>query len=103
MHWTYAGRAANIAGWNLRRQEMNALQNAVLVLIIFGFAAAEYASGRYRDFGATPDDGKLELLMFISLVAFTQPVIFAITGKAGALWFPEWANAWAGLPWWAMA
>ena len=82
---------------------MNAVQNLVLVLIIFAFAGAEYASGRYKDFHATPDDGKLELFMFVSLVAFTQPFIFFVTAKAGDLWFPQLHNAWADLPWWAMA
>ncbi|MGZ5194447.1 MAG: sterol desaturase family protein [Ramlibacter sp.] len=81
---------------------MNAMQNAILVLIILAFAGAEWASGRYRDFHATPDDGKLELFMFASLVAFTQPAIFALMAKAGQLWFPQWHDAWAGLPWWAM-
>src|SRR3569832_2352517 len=86
----------------LRRQAMNAVQNVVLVLIIFGFAAAEFVLGRYKDFHATPDDGKLELFMFVSLLAITQPLIFAITGKAAALWFPQFKDAWAGMPWWAM-
>jgi sterol desaturase/sphingolipid hydroxylase (fatty acid hydroxylase superfamily) len=81
---------------------MNALQNVTLVLIILGFAAAEIASGRYKKFNATPDDGKLELFMFLSLIVFTQPVIFALTGKAGALFFPEFRNALAHLPWYAM-
>ncbi|MBG9387752.1 sterol desaturase family protein [Caenimonas aquaedulcis] len=82
---------------------MNATQNLILVAIILGFAAAEFISGRYRDFHATADDGKLELFMFVSLVAFTQPFIFAVVGKAGELWFPQWRGAWAGLPWWMMA
>jgi sterol desaturase/sphingolipid hydroxylase (fatty acid hydroxylase superfamily) len=81
---------------------MNAMQNAVLVLIILAFAGAEWASGRHRNFHATADDGKLELFMFFSLVAFTQPVIFAVTAKAGQLWFPQWQGAWADLPAWAM-
>jgi sterol desaturase/sphingolipid hydroxylase (fatty acid hydroxylase superfamily) len=81
---------------------MNALQNLVLVLIILGFALAEIASGRYRNFNATRDDGKLELFMFLSLIVFTQPVIFALTGMAGALFFPGYQNALAHLPWYAM-
>ncbi|MBI2771632.1 MAG: sterol desaturase family protein [Burkholderiales bacterium] len=82
---------------------MNAVQNGMLVMVMLGFALAEYLSGRHREFNATRDDTKLELFMFISLIAFTQPVIFAITARAGALWFPDWQGAWAGLPWWAMA
>jgi sterol desaturase/sphingolipid hydroxylase (fatty acid hydroxylase superfamily) len=82
---------------------MNAVQNAILVLIILGFAAAEYASGRYKDFHATRDDTKLELFMFVCLVAVTQPLIFFVTGQMGATWFPQYKDAWSGLPWWAMA
>jgi sterol desaturase/sphingolipid hydroxylase (fatty acid hydroxylase superfamily) len=81
---------------------MNAMQNIILVCIILGFAAAEYLTGQYKTIKASKDDNKLELFMFISLVAFTQPVIFAITAKAGGLWFPESKNAWAHLPVWAM-
>ena len=77
---------------------MNAMQNIVLVLIMLGFAGAEYASRRYRDFNATKDDGKLELFMFISLLAIIQPVIFAITGKAAALWIRNTATRWPGCP-----
>jgi sterol desaturase/sphingolipid hydroxylase (fatty acid hydroxylase superfamily) len=81
---------------------MNAMQNIILVCIILGFAAAEYWTGQYKTINASKDDNKLELFMFISLVAFTQPVIFAITAKVGGLWFPELKNAWAELPVWAM-
>ena len=82
---------------------MNVMQNVILVAIMLTFAGAEYASRRYRNFNATADDGKLELFMFLSLVVVTQPLIFAVTGKAGALWFPEFKGALADLPWWAMA
>jgi sterol desaturase/sphingolipid hydroxylase (fatty acid hydroxylase superfamily) len=82
---------------------MNAMQNVILVLIMLGFAGAEWASRRYRKFEATPDDGKLELAMFISLLALIQPLIFGITGRAGMAWFPEYQGALSYLPWWAMA
>ncbi len=81
---------------------MNAIQNVVLVGIILGFALLEYVTGRYKSFNATSDDKKIELFMFISLVAITQPLIFAITAKMGAVWFPEYKNALATLPIWAM-
>ena len=81
---------------------MNVTQNAILVLIILVFACAEFASGRYRHFKATADDGKLELLMFVALVALIQPGIFALTGMAGSILFPHYRDALAGLPWWAM-
>ena len=81
---------------------MNAIQNVVLVGIILGFALLEYVTGRYKSFNATSDDKKIELFMFISLVAITQPLIFAMTAKMGAAWFPDYKNALAGLPIWAM-
>ena len=81
---------------------MNAIQNVVLVGIILGFALLEYVTGRYKSFNATSDDKKIELFMFISLVAITQPLIFAMTAKMGAAWFPDYENALAGLPIWAM-
>jgi sterol desaturase/sphingolipid hydroxylase (fatty acid hydroxylase superfamily) len=77
---------------------MNAIQNIILVCIILGFALAEYACGHYKTINASKDDNKLELFMFLSLVAFTQPVIFAVTAAAGNAWFPTWKNAWADLP-----
>jgi sterol desaturase/sphingolipid hydroxylase (fatty acid hydroxylase superfamily) len=40
--------------------------------------------------------------MFVSLVALVQPLIFAVTGKAGTLFFPQYQDALAYLPWWAM-
>jgi sterol desaturase/sphingolipid hydroxylase (fatty acid hydroxylase superfamily) len=81
---------------------MNALQNIILVFIILGFAGIEYWTGKSKIINASKDDNKLELFMFLSLVAFTQPFIFFVTGKAGALWFPEYKNALANLPIWAM-
>ncbi|UUZ78591.1 sterol desaturase family protein [Polaromonas sp. P1(28)-13] len=78
------------------------MQNVILALIMLGFAGAEFASRRYKKFNATSDDGKLELFMFISLLAITQPLIFALTAKAGALWFPDYKGALVDLPWWAM-
>ncbi len=82
---------------------MNIMQNLILVSILLGFAVAELVSGRYKDFNATPDDGKLELFMFLGLLVFTQPVIFAVTTAVGHHWFPAYAGAWAQMPWWAMA
>ncbi|QDL55487.1 sterol desaturase family protein [Rhodoferax aquaticus] len=81
---------------------MKTAQTIALVLIIFGFAAAEIWSERYKTFKATADDGKLELFMFVALLALIQPVIFALTGAAAQRAYPEYANAWAHLPIWAM-
>lgn len=81
---------------------MNAIQNLVLVVIILGFAGAEYVTGRHKTLNATPDDGKLELAMFLALIALVQPAIFFVTGKFAANWFPDYKDALAGLPVWAM-
>jgi len=85
-----------------RAGAVNVTQNAVLILIILIFAAAEIASGRHKKFKATADDGKLELFMFVSLLALIQPLIFAAMDKLGMTFFPQYRNALAGLPWWAM-
>jgi sterol desaturase/sphingolipid hydroxylase (fatty acid hydroxylase superfamily) len=82
---------------------MNTTQNAILILIMLAYAAAEIWTRRFENFKATKDDGKLELFMFLSLLALIQPVIFAITSALGNRFFPEYHNALATLPWWAMA
>lgn len=78
-------------------------QNLLLVAIIVLFAIAEVASPRYKEFHATADDTKLELFMFVSLIAVSQPLIFAVSGTLCGWLMPEQRNAWAQLPWWAMA
>ena len=66
---------------------MNALQNIVLASIILLYAIAEIASHRHKDFHATRDDTKLELFMFLSLIAVSQPLIFFLTGSCpGGRW-----------------
>jgi sterol desaturase/sphingolipid hydroxylase (fatty acid hydroxylase superfamily) len=81
---------------------MNSTQTIILVAIIFGYAFLELASHRYKNFHATPDDTKIEAGMFLLLIALTQPLIFAITGKLCALAMPESQAAWADMPWWGM-
>jgi len=81
---------------------MNPMQNIILAGVIIGFALIEIASRSYRNYQATKDDTKLELFMFLSLLAVLQPLIFAITGKLGSLWFPEMKGALAGWPAWVM-
>lgn len=82
---------------------MNHIQNIVLVAIILMFALAELLSRRREPFNATPDDTKLELLMFVSLVVFTQPLIFWVAGWLSSMAMPGQRGAWAHFPWWAMA
>ena len=81
---------------------MNPMPNVILVLIMLGFGVAEWRTRRDHKFNATADDGKLELAMFISLLAVIQPLIFAVTGKLCSLWMPASQGAWADLPWWVM-
>jgi len=81
---------------------VNTVQNIVLVSIILVFAGLEIGSRRHHSFHATPDDTRLELFMFISLIAVSQPLVFALTAKLCALWMPGQRGAWSQLPWWAM-
>lgn len=81
---------------------MSVLQNIILVAIIFAYATVELVSGSYKEFHATADDGKLELFMFVALIALVQPLAFGITSLAGLRFFPQYQNALATLPWWAM-
>lgn len=85
------------------RLEVNLVQNIVLAAIILTFALIEIRSGRHRHFRATRDDTQLELFMFLALIAVSQPLVFAITGKLCAVVMPTQRGAWAQWPWWAMA
>lgn len=83
--------------------EAQKLQNILIVCLIVGFALMEWVTRRYKDtVTATSNDTKLELLMFISLIAVAQPVAILTTGKLCAWLMPEMRGAWADLPWWAM-
>ena len=79
------------------------IQNLLVLCLLLGFACMEYVSRRYKNtVHATSNDTKLELLMFISLLAITQPLAILVTGKLGAWLAPEWKDTLANLPWWAM-
>jgi sterol desaturase/sphingolipid hydroxylase (fatty acid hydroxylase superfamily) len=69
---------------------------------MLGYAGMELVSRRYRNFNASADDAKLELLMFLSLIAVVQPLIILATTGVAARWFPEYRDALAALPWYAM-
>jgi sterol desaturase/sphingolipid hydroxylase (fatty acid hydroxylase superfamily) len=81
---------------------VNLVQNIVLAAIILTYALIEIGSRKHKKFNATKYDTKLELFMFLSLLAFSQPFIFGVTGKLCSLVMPEQRDAWAHLPWWAM-
>jgi sterol desaturase/sphingolipid hydroxylase (fatty acid hydroxylase superfamily) len=84
---------------------MNAaqIQNLLVVCLIIGFAAMEFISRRYRStVHATANDTKLELFMFLSLLAITQPIAILTTSKLGAWLAPQYKGVLADWPWWAM-
>ena len=79
------------------------MQNILVVCVMVGYGLMEYASGRYRQtVTATANDTKLELLMFLSLLAICQPVALLTTNAIGSAWFPDMRGAWSEWPWWAM-
>lgn len=79
------------------------IQNLLILSVTFGFALAEFASRRYKNtVHASADDTKLELFMFISLIAIAQPVAILVTGKISMWLMPKMQGAWAHWPWWAM-
>jgi sterol desaturase/sphingolipid hydroxylase (fatty acid hydroxylase superfamily) len=83
---------------------VNALtQNLLIVTIMLGFAGMEWASRRYKaTVHASADDTKLELFMFLSLIAIVQPVAI-LAARALCLWLiPSQQDALANLPWWGM-
>jgi len=79
------------------------LQNTLIVVLILGFALMEYVSRRYRaTVHATSNDTKLELMMFVSLIAIAQPVALLASEKLCQWFMPGQRGALADLPWWAM-
>jgi sterol desaturase/sphingolipid hydroxylase (fatty acid hydroxylase superfamily) len=79
------------------------LQNTLVLCIILGFATMEYVSRRYKNtVNATNNDTTLELLMFLSVLAVTQPLAIFVTSKLGALWLPQYQGVLADMPWWGM-
>ena len=84
---------------------MNAsqLQNLLIVGLIVGYAVMEAVSHRYRNtVHATANDTKLELFMFLSLLAITQPLALFSTHKLGHWLAPQYQGVLADWPWWAM-
>ena len=80
-----------------------ALQNILIVTMILGFGAMEFVTRRYQaTVTATANDTKLELLMFVSLVAVAQPVALLGSNALCTWLMPDMRNAWSGLPVWAM-
>ncbi len=82
---------------------MTLLQNALLAALLVAFALVEILTRSHRRYVATPDDTRLELFMFISLIAISQPLAFGLAGKLASWAMPAMRDAWAHWPWWAMA
>ena len=79
------------------------LQNVLIACAMLGYAGMEFATRRYKaTVHATADDTKLELFMFLGLLAVCQPLAILTTDKLGAWLAPGYRNALADLPWWAM-
>ena len=79
------------------------IQNLLIVGLIVGFASMEVISRRYKQHvHATANDTKLELFMFLSLLAITQPLAIFATQKLGQWLAPDYRGAIAQWPWWAM-
>lgn len=80
-----------------------AAQNLLIFVAICGYGLMEFASRRYQStVHATANDTKLELFMFVSLVAITQPLAILTTQQIGMTWFGQWQGVLADWPWWAM-
>ncbi len=80
------------------------LQNVLIVTLMLGFAGLEIVTRRYKhSVHATQDDTRLELAMFLSLLAVVQPLLLLATNLLCTWLIPEQRGAWADLPWWAMA
>ena len=79
------------------------IQNSLVLCAIAGFALMEWVTRRYQaTVHATRDDTWLELLMFVSLVAITQPVAMLGTAALGHAWFGSYQGLIADWPWWGM-
>lgn len=79
------------------------MQNLLIVCAMLGFAGMELVSRRYKDtVHASGDDTKLELLVFLSLLAVAQPLALLVTARLCAWLMPGQLNALADLPWWGM-
>lgn len=79
------------------------LQTILVLCVITGFLVMELATRRYQDtVTATTDDTRLELFMFLSLVAICHPLALLGTDAMGDWLAPSYRDALVDLPWWGM-
>jgi sterol desaturase/sphingolipid hydroxylase (fatty acid hydroxylase superfamily) len=81
---------------------MNPIQTICITIIFVGFGLAEVFSGRFGKLGAAKDDWKIESVMLLLLLVLIQPAIFLGIGWLGMHYFPQYHNALAAWPVWAM-
>ena len=81
---------------------MTSTQYILLAGLFLGFSALEYLLGRAQKFGATGADNALDVVGFALLAAVTQPAILWATKALGLAFVPQYQNALADLPWYAM-
>jgi len=99
MHWKHGTRLPYNLGMSL------ALQNFLIASLMLGFVGMEFASRRYQRTVkpvATANDGWLEGLMFLSLVAVSQPLALLVTDRVSTWLMPAARGSLADWPWWAM-
>ena len=81
---------------------MTSVQSLLLIGLLVSFAVFEFALHRAQTFKVSRGDNVLDLLGFALLAGFTQPLILFVTKSIGGSVAPGYANALAGLPWYAM-
>jgi sterol desaturase/sphingolipid hydroxylase (fatty acid hydroxylase superfamily) len=78
------------------------MQLVLLLIVMAGFGLLEATSKRALRYQVTPDDTKLELAMFVSLIAITQPLIILVTNALCQAFMPASHDALLHLPLLAM-
>lgn len=81
---------------------MTSTQYLLLGGLFLGYIVLEFALGHARKFGATRSDNLLDFLCFALLAVFTQPFILWCAKAIGLAVAPQYENALADLPWYAM-
>jgi sterol desaturase/sphingolipid hydroxylase (fatty acid hydroxylase superfamily) len=77
------------------------LQNALIASLIAGYAAMEFVSRRYQDtVRSTGNDTKVELVMFLSMLAVVQPLAVLTTNFLAATFIPAARGTWHDVAWW---
>lgn len=105
MHWTYRPHKVKfkslLTPWCITL--MTLIQNLFILIAFLGFVLMEITTRRYQNtVHATANDSRLDLWVFISVVAVSQPLAIYTTSQIGQVWFGPWQGALSNWPWWAM-